>query len=282
MAGLPEVKTDMLCVVDIGNTNIVIGLMDDEGRLTFSGRVRPNRDKSVEEFVIEVKTLFDLYKVNTDRVKGAIISSVVPALTDVARSGIRDLMGTDPLVVDHGIKTGIRIAMDQPATVGSDLIVDAVGACEKYDGPLIIFDLGTATTCSVVDEDRTYLGTIIIPGVKTAQDALTQKAAQLPYISYKKPRHLLGRNTVESMQSGLIYGNAAMIDGLIDRVQEDLGRQATVIMTGGIGCVIAPFCRHKLVYEENLLLDGLWYIYQKNQKSRTAKSREKYAAYSAY
>ncbi|MGN0205135.1 MAG: type III pantothenate kinase, partial [Coprococcus sp.] len=186
-------------------------------------------------------------------------------ITDVVKGGIELLTGITPMVVGQGIKTGIRIAIDRPAGLGTDLVVDAVAASEEYNGPLAIFDLGTATTCSVVDEQRSYLGTLIMPGVVISQEALTEKTSQLPHIRFEKPKHMIGKNTVESMQSGLLYGNAAMLDGLIDRVETELGRKVTVIVTGGIGSLIVPFCRHEMIYDPDLLLKGLWYIYYKNQ-----------------
>lgn len=258
----------MIAAVDIGNSNIVIGLMDEEGKVKFSGRIRSDRQKTKEEFMIELKTLMDIYQVTFDGVQGAIISSVVPGLTDVVRWGLKQMTGITPYVVGQGMKTGIRIATDHPASLGADLVVDAVAATEEYEGPLIIFDLGTATTCSVVDEKRAYLGTLIMPGIKISQDALTEKTSQLPYIRFERPKHVIGKNTIESMQSGVIYGNAAMLDGLIETLQEELGREAAVLATGGIAGLIVPYCRHKIINEPNLLLKGLWYIYQKNTKEK--------------
>lgn len=142
------------------------------------------------------------------------------------------MTGLTPLVVGHGIRTGIRIATDHPASLGSDLVVDAVAATEEYSGTIAIFDMGTATTCSVVDGRRSYLGTLIMPGVKISQDALTERTSQLPYIRFEKPKHMIGKNTIESMQGGLIYGNAAMVDGLIERIEEELGCGVTVLATG--------------------------------------------------
>ena len=173
-------------------------------------------------------------------VQGIIISSVVPGLTDVVREGLSLMTGLTPLVVGHGIRTGIRIATDHPASLGSDLVVDAVAATEEYSGTIAIFDMGTATTCSVVDDRRSYLGTLIM--------------------------HMIGKNTIESMQGGLIYGNAAMVDGLIERIEEELGCGVTVLATGGIAGVIVPHCRKKIIYDPDLLLKGLWYIYHKNVK----------------
>ncbi|MEE1242904.1 MAG: type III pantothenate kinase [Frisingicoccus sp.] len=256
----------MIAVVDIGNSNIVIGLMDDDRKVRFSGRIRSDRQKTKEEFMIELKTLMDIYGISFEGIQGVILSSVVPVLTDVVFSGMKQMTGMTPYVVGQGMKTGIRIATDHPASLGADLVVDAVAAVEEYEGPFIIFDMGTATTCSVVDEKRTYLGTLIIPGIKISQDALTERTAQLPYIRFEKPKHIIGKNTIESMQSGVLYGNAAMIDGLIDTLEKEIGRKATVLATGGIAGLIVPYCRHKIVYEPDLLLKGLWYIFHKNAK----------------
>lgn len=256
----------MIFTMDIGNSNIVAGLMDAGKNILFSGRIRTDRQKTKEEFMIELKTLLDIYKISVEGVRGAIISSVVPALTDIVRDGITMLIGVTPLVVSSGIKTGIKIATDHPASLGTDLVVDAVAAAEEYPGPLAIFDMGTATTCSVVDEKKVYLGTLIMPGIRISQDALTERTSQLPYIRFEKPKHIIGRNTIESMQSGLLYGNAAMIDGLIERIEEELGREVTALATGGIAGIIIPRCRKKVIYDEALLLKGLWYIYHKNAK----------------
>lgn len=254
----------MIAAVDIGNSNIVIGFMNNERKVKFLGRIRSDRQKTKEEFMIELKTLMDIYHVSFDGIRGVIISSVVPGLTDVVRRSMKQMTGFTPYVVGQGMKTGIRIATDHPASLGVDLVVDAVAAAEEYEGPLIIFDLGTATTCSVIDEKRAYLGTLIIPGIKISQDALSEKTSQLPYIRFEKPKHIIGKNTIESMQSGVIYGNASMLDGLIDIIQEELGRKVTVLATGGVAGLIVPYCKHKIKYEPNLLLKGLWYIYQKN------------------
>lgn len=256
----------MIAAVDIGNSNIVIGLMDEQRQVHFSGRIRTDRQKTKEEFMIELKTLLEIYHMTLDDVQGVIISSVVPGLTDVVRKGMEQLTGLNPLVVGRGIRTGIRIVTDQPASLGSDLVVDAVAATEEYSGMIAIFDMGTATTCSVVDEKRSYLGTLIMPGIKISQDALTERTSQLPYIRFEKPKHMIGKNTIESMQSGLIYGNAAMVDGLIERLEAEVGGEMTVVATGGIAGIIVPFCRKKIIYEPDLLLKGLWFIYHKNTR----------------
>lgn len=253
----------MIFAVDIGNSNIVIGLIDEQRKVHFSGRIRTERQKTKEQFMIEVKILLDIYKVSTQDICGVILSSVVPELTDIVKEGMELLTGIKPIVVRHGIKTGIKIATDQPARLGTDLVVDAVAASEEYPGTLAIFDMGTATTCSVVD-DKTYLGTMIMPGIRISQEALTEKTSQLPYIRFESPKHIIGKNTIESMQSGLIYGNAAMIDGIIDRIEENLDKKITVVATGGVAGLIIPHCKRKIFMDENLLLKGLWYIYYKN------------------
>ncbi len=261
----------MIFAVDIGNSNIVIGLMDDSRKVVFSGRIQTDRQKTKEEFMIDLKTMLDIYEVSAEGVRGGIISSVVPALTDVVRDGMTMLTGVTPLVVGSGIKTGIKIATDHPASLGTDLVVDAVAAAEEYPGPLVVFDMGTATTCSVIDEKRVYLGTMIMPGIRISQDALTERTSQLPYIRFEKPKHIIGKNTIESMQSGLLYGNASVIDGLIERIEEELGRAVTALATGGIAGMILPYCRKKVIYDDTLLLRGLWYIYHKNAKSELEK-----------
>ena len=255
----------MIFAVDIGNSNIVIGLMDEQRKVHFSGRIRTERHKTKEQFMIEVKILLDIYHVSMQDIHGVILSSVVPELTDIIREGMALLTGTVPIVVGHGIKTGIKIATDQPSSLGTDLVADAVAASEEYPGTLAIFDMGTATTCSVVD-NRTYLGTMIIPGIRKSQEALTEKTSQLPYIRFEKPKHIIGKNTIESMQSGLIYGNAAMVDGVAGRIEETLGKKITVVATGGVAGLIIPHCKREIIMDADLLLKGLWYIYHKNVK----------------
>lgn len=258
----------MICAIDIGNSNIVIGLMNSDQEVTFTGRIRSCRNQTAEQFFVEVKALFQAYEVSYEGLDGVILSSVVPYLTDVVSEAFLKLTGITPYIVAHGTKTGIRIATDQPARVGTDLIIDAVAACKTYEGPMAIFDLGTASTCSVIDANQTYLGTLIMPGVRISQDALMEKAAQLPFFHLEKPKHLIGKNTIESMQSGLVNGSAAMIDGLIDRIEDELKTSVTVLATGGIASLIIPSCRHEIHYDPNLLLKGMWYLYQKNCRHR--------------
>lgn len=256
----------MIATIDIGNTNIVIGIMDENGQVLSEGRVLSNRDKTSVEFSDEFKALLEREGIQSDDIEGSIISSVVPTLTEVVREGTKQYTGRLPLVVGKETKTGLSIETEHPSRVGKDMIVDAVAAIKTYKGPLMIFDLGTATTCSVVDENHVYQGHLIIPGVGISLQALCEKAAQLPKIELSQPKNLVGKNTVESMQSGVLYGNAAMIDGLIDRIEEKYKKKMTVLATGGIAGLIVPLCKHDIVYEPNLLLKGLWYIYKENRQ----------------
>ncbi len=255
----------MILTADIGNTNIVIGMMD-ENHVHFSGRIASDRKKTADQFAIEIKTMMDIYNVDMSKISGSIISSVVPQLTIPLKSALMHLLRLTPFVVGSGIKTGLNILTDQPNMLGSDLVVNAVAALAQYKPPMMIFDLGTATTCSVIDASGNYIGSIIYPGVKTSFDALSQNASQLPYISYEPPKNIIGKNTVDSMKSGAIYGSAAMLDGLIDKIIKDQGHQMRVIATGGLAKCVVPYCEHEVIYDEDLLSKGLWYIYQKNCK----------------
>ena len=258
----------MILALDIGNTNIVIGYLSSEHDIPFVERLSTDRKKTAAEYAISIKTLLELSGLPMDEVEGAIISSVVPPITAMVVEAIRKVTGLQALVVGPGVKNGLRIKMDNPAQLGSDLVVDAVAASAAYPGPLIVVDMGTATTVSVLDEEKSYIGGMIIPGVRGSLDALVSRAAQLSNISIEAPRRLIGKNTVECMQSGIVYGSAACIDGLIDRIEAQLGRKATVIATGGLAGVVVPHCRHDVIVDDALLLKGLFLIYQRNRDDR--------------
>ncbi len=256
-------REKMILALDVGNTNIVVGCIEDE-KIVFEGRLASDREKTMDEYAINFKILFDIYKIDIEKVEGAIISSVVPPLTNNLKEAIYKVTGHRPLVVGPGIKTGLNILMDNPGQLGADLVVDAVAALNEYQPPLIIFDMGTATTCSVVDKNRNYIGGIIYPGMKVSEEALSSRASQLPYISFEAPKRVIGKNTVDCMKSGMIHGNAAMIDGMIDRIEEELGQKATVIATGGLSKCVIPYCKRTIIYDNDLLLKGLLLLYKKN------------------
>lgn len=256
----------MILAIDIGNSNIVAGLLDKQKKVLFSGRMPTDKKMSKEKTAAGLMELLEAWDKRAEGIEGAVISSVVPEITEAVKAGTEAVIEKKVIIVEPGIVTGLVIDMDDPAKVGADLIVDAVAAAEEYTGALAIFDMGTATTCSVVSADKTYLGTIIMPGLGISQEALAQKASQLPSVSFEAPGRLMGKNTRESMLSGMVYGNAAMLDGLLERIEDSLGERVTALATGGIAGLIVPYCRRKISYDPDLLLKGLWYIYYKNSK----------------
>ena len=254
----------MILAIDTGNTNIVLGCMDEKKRY-FTERLSTNKTRMEMEYAIDIKMIMEINDVSPEEIEGAIISSVVPPLTKILQEALYKIIKKEALVVGPGIKNGMNILMDHPAQIGRDLIAVAVGGIAEYKLPLAIFDLGTATTLCVVDEKKNYIGGMIMPGIKTSLNALAENASQLKEIDLEPPRRVIGKNTTECMRSGMIYSNAAAIDGIIDRVEEELGQTVTVVATGGLADLIVPFCRRKVLLDKNLLLKGLWVIYNKNK-----------------
>lgn len=254
----------MILAIDIGNTNIVIGGVDDD-KIHFVSRLSTDRTKTEDEYAVMFKSIFEIHDINIKDFDGVAISSVVPPLTNIMKRSVKILTELTPLVVGPGVKTGLNIKMDNPAQLGGDLVVGAVAAIALYPKPLIIFDMGTATTICAIDKNSNYLGGIIYPGVKVSLDSLTQRTSQLPAISLEAPAKTIGKNTIDCMKSGIIYGNASMADGMIDRIEAELGEKATVIATGGLSQMILPHCRHKIIFDEDLLIKGLKIIYDKNK-----------------
>ncbi len=254
----------MILAIDIGNTNIVLGCMDEKKRY-FTERLSTNKTRMEMEYAIDIKMIMEINGVSPEEIEGAIISSVVPPLTKILQEALYKIIKKEALVVGPGIKNGMNILMDHPAQIGRDLIAVAVGGIAEYKLPLAIFDLGTATTLCVVDEKKNYIGGMIMPGIKTSLNALAENASQLKEIDLEPPRRVIGKNTTECMRSGMIYSNAAAIDGIIDRVEEELGQTVTVVATGGLADLIVPFCRRKVLLDKDLLLKGLWVIYNKNK-----------------
>ncbi len=253
----------MILAIDMGNTNIVIGGIDEE-RTYFEERITTNTDKTDLEYAVNIKNILEIYDVDVSSIEGAILSSVVPPLNAPILSAIRKVCGLEPLLVTSEMETGISLSVDEPKTVGSDLIVDAVAASSCYPLPIIIIDMGTATTMTVVDENGDYIGGVILPGLKVSLDSLSGKAAQLPYISLEQPKEVIGKNTIDCMRSGIMYGNASMIDGIIDKFEKELGSSATIVATGGLAPCIMPLCSHDILLDDDLLLKGLLILYNKN------------------
>lgn len=255
----------MLLAIDIGNTNIVIGCMRDD-EIVFKARIATDRTRTSDQYGVEIKNMLEAFGVRLSDIEDCIISSVVPPVFNSVKTGVIKVIGKQPLVVGPGLKTGLNIHVDVPSQVGSDRIVIAVAALAEYEAPLILMDMGTATTIEVVEPENVYMGGVIFPGVMVSLDALTSRAAQLPGISLDKPRSVIGRNTVDCMRSGMMYGTAGMIDGIIDRIEEELGHKSTLVATGGMAQFITPLCKHKIILEKDLLLKGLNILYKKNKR----------------
>ncbi len=255
----------MLLAIDIGNTNLVIGCIEND-RILFKARIATDRTRTSDQYGVEIKNMMEAYGVRISDIDDCIISSVVPPVFNSVKTGVIKVIGKQPMVVGPGLKTGLNIHVDVPSQVGSDRIVIAVAALAEYRAPLVLMDLGTATTIEVVEPENRYVGGIILPGVRVSLDALTSRAAQLPAISLDTPKSLIGKNTVDCIRSGMMYGTAAMIDGLLDRIEEELGHSSTIIATGGMAQFVIPLCNREIILEKDLLLKGLNIIYQKNKK----------------
>lgn len=254
----------MLLALDMGNTNITIGVFEGS-RLLLESRVATDDTKMEDQYAVELMDILRLYHVDVAAVDGAIISSVVPQLDRTLRHAVKKVTGQTPLVVGPGTRTGLNIRIDNPAQLGPDLLVGAIAAIAQYGAPCIIWDLGTATTVSVVDEKGDFRGGAIMPGVATSFESLTNRTSLLPRIRLEAPAHVIGTNSNDSMQSGAVFGLASMVDGMCDRIEEELGGPAAVIATGGLGREIVPHCRHRIAYDDKLLLEGLRLVYEKNR-----------------
>ena len=257
----------MLLAIDVGNTNIVIGGIQDD-KIEFEARIATDHIKTSDQYGVDIKNILSLFDRKAGDIQDCIIASVVPPVFNSVRTGVMKVIGKPPIVVGPGIKTGLNIQMDTPSQVGSDRIVIAVAALAEYEPPLILLDLGTATTIEVVGKGNTYMGGCIVPGVRISLDALTSRAAQLPGIRLDKPRRVIGKNTVDCMRSGIMYGTAAMLDGMLERVEEELGCPTTVVATGGMAQFIVPMCRREIRLEKDLLLKGLNILYQRNLQDK--------------
>ena len=255
----------MLLALDVGNTHVVVGLM--EGRqVRRSFRIATRRDNAVGDYAVALSQLLELAEVDRRDVEQVIISSVVPPVTRALQGAARLLTGREPLVVGENVRCRIPVMIRHPETLGADLLTAAVGALDLYRPPLLLIDMGTATTISYISSRRSYEGGLMFPGVRLSLDALSDHTAQLPDISLQHPKSLIGKNTEDCMRSGIVYGTAGMLDGVIDRIREVLpqGETPTIVATGSNAPVIVRYCRNKVLYDKYLLMEGLWDIYQKN------------------
>lgn len=253
----------MLLAIDIGNTNITLGAFD-EANLQFTARLATDTRKTADQYAVEIKNLLSLYSLQTEEIEDSIIASVVPAVGKSISRAVSKLCNIVPLMLGPGVKTGLNIKIDDPSQLGADLVAGAVGALDVYNAPCVVIDMGTASTISVLDRNGAFVGGVIAAGVRLTLKALTENTAQLSSIPIEAPNSVIGSNTAECMQSGLVYGAASMIDGLLLRIEKELGEKPTVVATGGLSKEIICHCSSNIIYNENLLLDGLRVIYEKN------------------
>ena len=254
----------MILALDVGNTNIVIGCIENQD-IYFESRISTDTEKTDTEYAVIFKNLLDIYDVDLSHIDGAIISSVVPQITNSLKSAIFTVTGSEPVEIDYRSNHGLKIDPKYPEEVGNDLIVGAVAALREHKAPLIIFDFGTATTISVIDDENSFRGVSILPGIKTSMNALFKNAAQLSAIRLEAPESVIGTNTVEAVQSGIVFGNVCMVDGMIERIEKELGKKATIVATGGLANVILKYSKHDIIYDDSMLLKGLWYLYEMNK-----------------
>ena len=253
----------MLLTIDVGNSNIKFGIYDGD-ELHRIIKLSTDSHKTADELAVELYTLFQVYSVDVLSIDSCIMCSVVPRITKRLKAAVLSVTGVDPLVVGPGIKTGVNIQIEDPATLGADLVTGCAAALATIDTPCIVISMGTATAICVIDKNRIMQGVIIAPGVSVSLDALTAHGALLPAIELNAPENVVGKNTDESIRSGVVIGTACMIDGLIDKIEKELGYPCSVVATGGIAPMIVNSCKHKIILKDDLILEGLRIIHQKN------------------
>jgi len=255
----------MILTIDIGNSNIVLGGVEGEN-IVFEARLRTDPTKTSDEYCIDLKMILEVYGVKEEEIEGSIIGSVVPQVLNSVQTAIKKLTGKAALVVGPGLKTGLNIRIENPSQTGADLVVGAVAALREHKPPMIIVDMGTATTIMVLDKDGAFIGGAIAPGVKISLDALTDRTALLPGLQLDQPKKAIGRNTIDCMRSGIMMGAACMLDGMIERMEGELGAKTTVVATGGIAKFVIPMCKTHMVYDKDLLVKGLAILYRENKR----------------
>ena len=250
----------MVLTIDIGNTNIVLGGYEN-GALGFCTRISTDKSLEADQYALELSGILNLYKVAGENIEGAIISSVVPQITDTVARALRMFSGVEPLKLTQELPTGVGVNIDTPSELGADLLAGAIAAKALYPLPAIVIDMGTATKITAVDEQGTVQGVSIMPGVFISLDALVNGTSLLKGIATNAPVRAIGKNTVESMQSGVVFGAASMLDGMVERFEAELGPAKTLVATGGAAGIVVPHCRHSVQYVPTLILDGLYAVY---------------------
>ena len=253
----------MVLAIDIGNTHILLGCFEDRNIL-FTELLSTDRSYTDLEYASLIKSALEFNVASFEDIEGAIISSVVPSVTGTIKTAVERFADVSPIVVGPGVKTGLKIRIDNPAQLGSDLVVSAVAGIKEYGVPQINIYMGTATAFSLIDSEKNYLGTSIGAGMGIAAEALSSKTSQLPNIAFETPKKVIGTNTVDSMKSGLICQNAALIDGMIERIEEEYGEECVIVATGRYSSLVTPLCKHKIICDKELILKGLIEVYYKN------------------
>ncbi|MDD5924473.1 MAG: type III pantothenate kinase [Clostridia bacterium] len=260
----------MLLVVDIGNTNIKLGIFNNE-ELVFQSRIATDRGKTTDEYAVIFSRIFEIYKIDVDMIKGSIVSCVVPSISYTVRKAIYVLTKQLPLEVSPDIELGVKVEIDEPKGLGSDLAAGCVAGCALYSAPLIIVSLGTATTFTVINSSKAMCGGSIMPGMSLSLEALTHRSSLLPSVSFDTPQSVIGKNTQDCMRSGSVLGTAAMIDAMCERIDEELGDKCTVVATGGLSSMVIPNCKRDIILDNTLILKGLKIIYELNTKKQEDK-----------
>lgn len=257
----------MILVIDLGNSNVTFGCMDEQsGETVFEERIHTDFNNTSVEYAISLKSIFNLHSINPTSLVGAILSSSAPPVTRQVKNAVEMVLGKPVMEVGPGIKTGVDIKIDDPGQLGPDLLVGAVAGITQYGHPLIIVDMGTATTISVINDQKKFVGGLIMPGVRVSLKGLTSNTAHLPDIAIDAPEKLINGTTVGAMQSGIVYGHASSIDGLIESIWEELGYETAVVATGGFARTVIPCCKHEYIIDSQLLMKGLLILYKKNKK----------------
>ncbi|MCL2392559.1 MAG: type III pantothenate kinase [Oscillospiraceae bacterium] len=280
----------MILALDVGNTNITVGCITDgdaapcvcadevieteQARLnppvcsdiTHVFRISTNIARTADEYAIQINNMLQFQGIKRNSIVGAVISSVVPPLTSTFKNAVRQLAGVEPIIVGAGVKTGLNILIDDPAQLGGDMVATAVGAIAKKSLPAIVVDFGTATKMFVINQNGSFIGGAILPGVALSMNALAAGTSQLPRIPIEAPLKSISTNTIDCIKSGVIFGAASAIDGMVERYEAELGQQALVIATGGLAESVYKHCKHEIVYDPHLILHGLSLIYEKNKR----------------
>jgi type III pantothenate kinase len=273
----------MLLVIDVGNTNTVLGVFDstrpaaqssNDARLVAHWRVTTSRSQTVDEYGVLFRNLFTMADIEPTAVHAIVVASVVPPLDSTLRDVCERYFRIQPLFIEPGVKTGMPVHYDNPAEVGADRIVNAVAAFEKYGGPCVVVDFGTATTFDTVSAKGEYLGGVIAPGIGISAEALFMRTARLPRVDVRKPEKVIGTNTVGSIQSGLFYGYLGLVDGVLEKLIDTLGRETKVVATGGLASLIGTSSRYITELDDLLTLQGLRIVWERNQKAVAARKRK--------